>query len=78
MPEVSGFRQLGPLLLLGPHVSFLDGIALFPYRETGSVVLLVAKGTAFREAGRLLTRGFFHLQRSCGGGKDPSTLGDSG
>lgn len=57
--------------------SLPHGTALFSYRETGSVVL-VAKGTAFPEAGGLWTRSPFPFQRSRGGGKDPSPWGTGG
>ncbi|ELW48180.1 putative G-protein coupled receptor 176 [Tupaia chinensis] len=41
------------------------------------VVLLVARGTAFLEAGGLWTRNFFYLQRACGGKKGCSPLAGS-
>lgn len=52
-PQLPGFHQF--LAAPAPHVSILDGTGLFFffYRETGSAGLLVARGTAFSEAGEL-------------------------
>lgn len=50
-PQLPGFHQF--LAAPVPHLSILDGTGLIFYRETGSAGLLVARGTAFSEAGEL-------------------------
>lgn len=54
-----------------------DGTALYTYRETEILALLVARATAFFEAAGL---GLLHLylHRGGGGGKDPSPSRGSG
>lgn len=55
MTDTAGRFQLAVihqfLAAPGPHVAILDGTAPFSYRETGRTRLLVARGTAFSEAG---------------------------